>query len=156
MKSAIEKWFSKIVPNAETGCWEVKTRTKKHGNNAYPTVRVGDKMMLLHRIAYEHFNGDVPDEMCVLHACDNPSCSNPSHLFLGTRIDNAKDRNAKGRQSKGSNRPLAKISEEDIPMVHIMRSQGALQKEIAQRFGISQSLVGKILNNKRWVHCASV
>lgn len=156
MKSPIEKWFAKIVPNPMTGCWEVLTRTKKHGENAYPTVRVGKSMMLLHRIAYEHFNGEIPDEMCVLHRCDNPACSNPSHLFLGSRTENAADRNGKNRQSKGSGRPFAKISEEDVPLIREMRKSGASQKDISERFGISQSIVSRILNNKRWVHCASV
>jgi len=48
---------------------------------------------LAHRVAW----GDVPDGLCVLHRCDNPPCVRRSHLFLGTRLDNAIDAKSKGR-----------------------------------------------------------
>lgn len=57
---------------------------------------------LSHRIAWILVNGPVPPETpCVLHACDNPPCCNPAHLFLGTNDDNVADMVAKGRQAHG-------------------------------------------------------
>ena len=32
----------------------------------------------------------------VLHKCDNPICCNPTHLFLGSQLENIKDRDMKG------------------------------------------------------------
>jgi len=54
-----------------------------------------------HRRAWEAANGPIPDDLCVLHRCDNRPCCNPAHLFLGTYLDNVRDMIAKGRDSRG-------------------------------------------------------
>lgn len=55
-----------------------------------------------HRYAWEQANGrPVPSGMFVCHSCDNPSCVNPAHLWIGSATDNNLDRDTKGRTSKG-------------------------------------------------------
>ncbi len=56
------------------------------------------KSWLAHRVAWVEARGEIPDGMCVCHTCDNPTCINPEHLWLGTRTDNNADKIAKGRQ----------------------------------------------------------
>lgn len=58
--------------------------------------------LLAHRVAYQIYYGvDLTPDDIVCHKCDNPSCINPKHLFVGTHEDNVRDRVAKGRSAIG-------------------------------------------------------
>lgn len=54
---------------------------------------------MAHRISFYLINGPFDSNLMVLHKCDNPSCINPEHLFLGTAKDNFDDMIQKGRGS---------------------------------------------------------
>ncbi len=94
-------WISEIdkarfwikVSQTET-CWEW---LGAKNNDGYGNFRIGSDYISAHKCSFKIINGDVPDNLCVLHSCDNPSCVNPTHLFLGTHDDNMKDKVAKGR-----------------------------------------------------------
>ena len=78
----------------DNGCWEwVKSKTS-HG---YGNFRDADKIKMAHKESYKLFVGSVPKGIFVCHHCDNPSCINPDHLFLGTHKDNMMDMVNKGR-----------------------------------------------------------
>lgn len=62
------------------------------------------------------FNGTELCDLKVLHRCDNPSCVNPNHLFLGTIKDNNDDKMRKGRHNCGRGlRHGTKTKPEKIP-----------------------------------------
>lgn len=134
--------------NGDGGCW-LWTGSKIQGG--YGKLWVYGKYMLAHRYSWQLHNGPIPDELCVLHRCDNPSCVNPDHLFLGTQADNLADMRAKGRdnQPKGEAHGMAKLTEPEIPLI---RNDPRLHRIIAADYGVSSTLISVIKRCERWAH----
>lgn len=134
-------------------CWRWTAGTFSNG---YGQFRVGAKKVRAHRAAYERLVGVIPPGKVVCHRCDNPLCVRPDHLFLGTALDNARDRDSKGRgapppvtELHGSANPAAKLTRDDVRAI-LAASGHESQRSIAKRFGISQSQVGNILRGDAW------
>jgi hypothetical protein len=126
--------------------------------NKYPTGygRFG-RNGSAHRYAYKQAYGTIPRGMHVCHRCDNPPCVRPDHLFLGTNAENMHDRNAKGRQSKGRKASLAhqgKSARLTVAQVREIRRRYVpgqlLQRELAQEYGVSKSLIRDICSRRAW------
>lgn len=92
----IERFETKYIPEPNTGCfiW-VGGSIDKDGYGAFHESH--RLMKRAHRASYEYYKGSFDKSLLVLHTCDNPSCVNPSHLFLGTHTDNMRDKVSKGR-----------------------------------------------------------
>jgi hypothetical protein len=119
----------------------------------YGQLRVGNKTVRAHRFSYELHKGEIPKGFFVCHKCDNPACVNPKHLFLGTAQDNSTDMIRKGRQCKGETHGQAKLTKEKVEAIkrlYVWRSPELGTFGLAKRFGISQSVVSKIVLNKTW------
>lgn len=86
---------------------------------------------------------------CVLHSCDNPPCCRVSHLYLGTRTDNNRDKVAKGRQAKirGERNCFSKLTESQV---YEIRDSKELRRVLAARHGVSMSQISAIWARKAW------
>ena len=87
--------------------------------------------------------------MC--HSCDNPSCVNPKHLWLGMTADNNRDAAEKGRKAEGE-MISAKLTEGNIHEIRILYVAGVVNRQIADMFGVSEVCVGRIIQRKTWGH----
>lgn len=77
----------------------------KDGYGEMQTYLLGKKKhYLMHRVSFQISNNiDIKKEDIICHNCDNPSCVNPKHLFLGTHLENVKDRVKKNKSATGKN-----------------------------------------------------
>lgn len=99
-----KRFLKKVKKTAYCWEWQAAKTTGRFGGYGCLNVRLTDgtkKTMLSHRLSWLLHKGEMPGNLCVLHKCDNPSCVNPDHLFLGTRQDNVADMVSKGRQVAG-------------------------------------------------------
>jgi hypothetical protein len=89
-----ERFWAKAQDQPGEDCWEWQASKDPKG---YGHITINSKTVSAHRLAYATRRGSVPEGIFVLHACDNPGCVNPSHLFLGDGFDNQADKTNKGR-----------------------------------------------------------
>lgn len=95
--------------------------------------------------------GNVPSHLFVCHTCDNPRCVNPKHLFLGTQKENMQDAVRKNRTSFGERNGMRKLSKEQVAEIrNELAKSKYTHREIAEKFNVSRSSIGSIINNKRW------
>jgi len=66
-------------------------------DSGYGSISFGTRTYGANVASYLVNVGDVPKGMCILHHCDIRTCTEPSHLFLGTPQDNSLDMASKGR-----------------------------------------------------------
>lgn len=83
-------WFSKVEPQ-ESACW---LWTGAKNRNGYGTVRVKGRRLLMHRIMYQRWVGDIPKGLVLDHKCRNRLCCNPNHLEAVTVKENTARGNA--------------------------------------------------------------
>ena len=123
--------------------------------NGYGVRSINGKNVKAHRAAWISVHGHIPQGQYVLHRCDNRSCVNVEHLFLGTYADNNRDCREKGRHRWGDNsgtkHGLSKITEQTAIRIKMLR--GVLsQEKVASAVGLCQANVHDIMVGKGWKH----
>jgi len=105
------------------------------------------------RVSYIILKGPIQKGMSVLHTCDNKTCVNPDHLFLGTQADNIRDKISKGRQARGETHPHKKFTEKLIRKLRLEYDgvRGSKLK-LSKKYGVSLPQVCAIINRKQWKH----
>lgn len=137
------------------GCWEWTRSVGSHGYGAYWD---GKKLWTCHRYVWTITNGEIPGGLHVLHTCDNRTCCNPSHLFLGTNNDNIADRMAKGRSrttpKAGEQHHSAKLTDATVRKMlkELAKGRRGVQSRLARKYGVSHSVVNRIASGKGWTH----
>ena len=137
-------WFAYASePRGEHGCLEW-TGAKTEGG--YGKLHDGSNRTV-HVAIWEALYGPVPDGFIVMHAtCDNPPCFRPNHLALGTHRQNQRQKWDRGRG--GARQKIDPAAAHEIRRLY---STGTiLQRELAERYGVVQTQISKIINGKSW------
>ncbi len=150
-----DRLYSKAVKNEWCGCWEWTGATR----NGYGRIITGSRKdgtrrnESAHRLSYIVSVGEIPPGMEVCHKCDNPRCINPEHLFLGTKQDNMKDREEKGRNVifTGEEQPRSKLTKKavkDARWEHVFK--GTSFQRLANRYGVSKKTMQNAIKGITW------
>ena len=102
VKLRFEKNFDRGLTDE---CWEWKgSRSWEDYGGFYCFFRGKFKIFPAHVLSYIYYKGEVPDDLMVLHKCNNTGCVNPNHLYAGTHQDNMRDLREAGTLA-GKNNP---------------------------------------------------
>lgn len=143
----IERFLSKVDKKDSKDCWPWKGPLRGKG---YGYIGINGKKIKANRVAWTIANGPIPKGKLILHKCDNATCCNPAHLYAGTHCENNLDREYRGSgYLKG--RPSS-LSVYDIETIKELYKIGIYQKEIAKRYGISQTYISFILSEDRGIN----
>lgn len=147
----------------EGDCWIWTGKRDKWG---YGHVRVGEKIKLAHRVAYELEYGPFDEALEVLHPmCGRPACINPEHLSLGTDADTVALRGARGHNPsrvngykrhpeivpRGEEHYAAKLTEASVADIRArVKAGGITQRTLAQEYGVSEFTISNIVHGRKW------
>lgn len=119
----------------------------------YGMIRVGGKQRRAHRLSWELANGrSIPTGMVIRHACDNPSCIEPRHLFLGTVSDNNRDRQSRGRSDdrRGEKCPTARLTWPEVRAIRQRLADREPHAAIAADYGVTREAISRIAQGRNW------
>ena len=121
----------------------------------YGKIKYKNKPYQAHRLFWILKNGELSKDVHVLHRCDNPSCFNIDHLFVGSNADNVADKVSKDRQyhppkGKLHHRSMAKLSEEQVIEIKSLLKRGYRQSDIYRDYKVSRATINDIALGKTW------
>ncbi len=145
--NAIKKYFLSKVAKTNC-CWEWVGAKDKKGYGKFASKGLSPRA---HRAAFEIFVQPIPNGLQVLHKCDNTSCVNPNHLYMGTHADNMRDKKERGHTEYGENNYHAILNRGQVEKIKQLYSTGEYKQiDLAKMFSISQPTISAIIIGRVW------
>lgn len=150
----VEERFWPLVLKTDS-CWLWQGSVN---NKGYGTIFRGYQLgkVYTHRLSWELANGPIPEGLEILHDCpggDNPLCCNPAHLRVGTHLENMADMRNKGRNQIGSQRPNAKLTEDQArEILVLLREPDPNYAAIGKQYGVADATIASIAKGRSWAH----
>ena len=145
----INLFFSKVNRSNIEDCWEWIGAKYPSGYGAFGWAYKQGFEQRAHRFAWELFFEPIPEGWLILHKCNNRSCVNPNHLYLGNTQQNTRDRMLFGNHCYGIKIGNHKLNEEQVKSIfHDTRAYRA----IARDYGVFYNVIRSIKRGRTWKH----
>lgn len=164
------RFFEKV--DKTEGCWNWVGATTPDG---YGILRYAGKQHRAHRVAWfletRAWPPVEPSNIMLCHSCNNPSCVrvDPEHVYLGTGLTNAQDRELAGTVprgethgsrtkpesvKKGEKNGRAELSTAEVQTIrataNFYRGQRGLIPALARYYQMDPTTIGDIINRLLW------
>src|SRR3990167_298323 len=149
-----KRFWSKVNKGTNNECWMWNGSKDREGYGSVYRWENRKRIYITkaHRYSWALTNGSIPDGLKVLHHCDNPSCVNPSHLFIGTQSDNMKEMYNKNRaNNRGSANPNTHFSEAEIISMRGNYKRGDAAS-LAKKYNVHIDTIYNIIRKVQWTH----
>jgi hypothetical protein len=165
-----ERFWSFVVKGP--GCWQWTGWTNRKGYGEMGRGRASEGHVIASRVSWEIHNGPIPEGMIVRHKCDNPPCTNPDHLELGTHLDNVRDAWNRGRMPTGdqhwsrrfpekwmavrfvapssTSHPQARFTDDTLADVRDRLARRESKASIARLYGVAWITIADIANGRSY------
>jgi len=148
-----ERFWRFVDKKLDSECWN----WTGHKASNYGSFSIGARSLgnvLAHRFSWSmHNNKEIPKGMVVMHSCDNPLCVNPSHLSVGTPMENTHDMLKKGRHTYiahvGEKNGKSVLNEK---IVREIRQSNMNHAELGRLYGVATSTIRGVRSGRTWSH----
>jgi hypothetical protein len=144
------RFWRYVDKGAPDECWEWTGSLR----NGYGQLNVQRYPFKAHRLSFFIANGWEPPAVC--HACDNPPCVNPDHLFGGTQAQNMADAAPKGRARNGTLpgqlNHQAKLTDELVREARRLNAAGVSLHQLARRYAVDRKTITQAIRGGSWSH----
>jgi len=107
----------------------------------------------VHFVVAEAWHGLRPEGMEVAHGNGDSDDNRPANLRWATHVENEADKLTHGTRPLGERHGMAKLTEETVQAIRAEYALGEVrQYELAQRYGVTTSLIGMVVRGRGWTH----
>ena len=143
----LEKFWSRVKKGSRGQCWQWLGAKARKGYGRFHVI--GNRWYLAHRFSFLNENKRINPFLCVMHSCDTKGCVNPAHLSQGTILQNNREAWARQRMPYGERSGMSTIEESKVVAIRAEYARGIFtMREIAERFGVHNSQICRIVNYK--------